>query len=170
MLLVHVIEHLRSPATAVSHIAGLLKPGGMLYVECPNLQAPLARRSQLFHTAHIFTFVPETLQSMGQACGFRLRKRFGDEQDVNLQMLFQHSGECRLNIDPQVCHRTLDGLRRAAGLPYHLRWRYLTDRAQKIAGYAREHLASRNFVADLIDECHQTDDDSQSSTRPSRAA
>ncbi|MEZ6060416.1 MAG: class I SAM-dependent methyltransferase [Planctomycetaceae bacterium] len=170
VLLVHVIEHLRSPSTAVKQIAGLLKPGGMLYVECPNLQAPFARRSQLFHAAHIFNFVPETLQCLAQACGFRLRKRFGDQQDVNLQMLFQHTGECRLDIDSRVCGETVEGLNRANPVPYHLRWRYLTERFQKVAGYAREHLSSKTFVSDLIEECGCGPEDHEHQPPSSRAA
>jgi len=154
VLLVHVIEHLRSPRQSLGHISELLKPGGMLYVECPNLQAPFARRSRLFHTAHIHNYVPSTLQMLAESCGFRLRKRFGDEQNPNLQMLFQHSGERQLAIDPENSTRTLHQLRRSNALPYHLRWRYMTDRFARIASYLDEHLRANRFVEELISECN----------------
>lgn len=153
VLLVHVIEHLRSPREAFEHIAGLIKPGGMFYVECPNLQAPFARRSKLFHSAHIHNYVPSTLQMLGESCGFRLRKKFGDDQDPNLQMLFQHSGQPQLTIEAGNFQRTLQDLNRSNPLPYHLRWRYVSDRVAKLTSYASEHLQARSFVEDLIREC-----------------
>lgn len=153
VLLVHVIEHFRSPKKALTQIAGLLKPGGMFYVECPNLQAPFARRSQLFHTAHIHNFVPSTLQMMAGVCGFRLRQRFGDEFDVNLQMLFEYTGECRLQIDRENQSRTVDQLDRSDMLQYLARGRYVADRLQKLASYASEYWQAKRFVQALIRDC-----------------
>lgn len=156
ILLVHVIEHLRSPRMAFQHIAKLLKPGGMFYVECPNLQAPFARRSKLFHTAHIHNYVPSTLQSLAERCGFRVRKRFGDDQNPNLQMLFQHTGDVQLTIDEHNYQQTLTDLERTATLPYHLRTRYVTDRLRKVRSYAHEHLRARKFVDQLIQQCDRS--------------
>lgn len=153
VLLVHVIEHFRSPRKAIAKIAGLLKPGGMLYVECPNFQAPFARRDQLFHVAHIHNFVPASLSMLAESCGLKLYQRFGDDRDTNLQMLFQRSDDCRLQVDAQNYEGTLADLRRSDFLPYHFRWRYLTERIQKLCGYAREHLVSKRFVARLMAEC-----------------
>ncbi|MCA9084159.1 MAG: class I SAM-dependent methyltransferase [Planctomycetaceae bacterium] len=153
VLLVHVIEHLRSPKLALLKIATLLKPGGLFYVECPNLSAPFARRSQLFHTAHIHNFVPATLRMLAESTGYRLRQRFGDERDPNLQMLFEYTGQCQLNVDPENVPRTLQELQRSDTLPYLARPRYLVDRARKLASYGEEHLRARSFVADLISTC-----------------
>lgn len=164
VLLVHVIEHLRSPREAFQRIAGLLKPGGMFYVECPNLQAPFARRSKLFHTAHIHNYTPATLQMLAESCGFRARQRFGDERDGNLQMLFQHSGDCNLSIDESNYQRTLAELDRSNPLPYHARLRYITDRATKLAGYTTEHLKARRFVRDLVQHCRTATSSATNST------
>lgn len=153
VLLVHVIEHFASPRRAIEKIAKLLKPGGMLYVECPNLEAPFATRRRLFHVAHIHNFVPATLEMLAQACGFTLQQHFGDDQDPNLQMLFRRSGESRLQIGEQSYQKTRSVLRRSDWLPYHFRWRYMTDRVQKLLSYAREHLTSKQFVRKLIAEC-----------------
>lgn len=149
VLLVHVIEHLRSPRAALQRIGRLLQPGGLLYVECPNLQAPFARRSALFHRAHIHNFVPATLQMMAEACGFRLRHRFGDERDPNLQMLFEFTGICRFQLDEHNFQRTLDQLSRADAMPYFCRLRYVTDRIRKLSSYAAEYLFARSFVRRL---------------------
>lgn len=153
ILLVHVIEHLRSPKAAFQKIAKMLKPGGMFYVECPNLQAPFASRSRLFHTAHIHNYVPSTLQMLGESCGFDLVQRFGDDRDTNLQMLFRNSGNCRLEIDQKNYERTLDDLKLADTVPYLLRPRYVVDRVVKLASYGREHLTAGRFVDTLIQKC-----------------
>ena len=169
VLLVHVIEHLRSPREAFDYIAGLIKPGGMFYVECPNLQAPFARRSKLFHSAHIHNYVPSTLQMLGESCGFRLRKRFGDNQDPNLQMLFQHLGDKQLKVDTGNYQRTVQDLNQSNFLPYHARWRYLTDRVSKLASYASEHLQAKNFVKGLVAAC-STDNAAPASKTARKAA
>src|SRR5262249_60276142 len=40
----HVIEHVLDPVATVAKIRSLLKPGGVLYLETPNVGAPDARR------------------------------------------------------------------------------------------------------------------------------
>ena len=72
VLLVHVIEHLRSPRDAFQQLSRLLSPDGLLYVECPNLAAPFARRAKMFHRAHLYNFTPATLTTLATMCGFEL--------------------------------------------------------------------------------------------------
>lgn len=153
VLLVHVIEHLASPRSAVRKLSRVLKPGGLLYIECPNLQAPFARRGRLFHVAHIHNFVPTTLRVLAESCGFRLQQRFSDDRDPNLQMLFQYTGEPRLIVPVNNYERTLADLRLSDWVPYHLRLRYLTERIQKLTGYAVEYIRAKSFVDRLISEC-----------------
>ena len=153
VLLVHVVEHFRSPAKAMNRIASLMTPGGMLYVECPNLQAPFAYRGRLFHAAHIHNFVPSTLKMLAETSGFRLHRHFGDDRDPNLQMLFRNSGDRRLDIDTENFDRTLRQLKGSDRLRYHLRWRYVTDRAAKLAAYAQEYLRAKTFVCDVVRSC-----------------
>ena len=169
VLLIHVIEHLRSPKEALQYISGLLKPGGMFYVECPNLQAPFARRSKLFHEAHIHNFVPATLQMLAGSCGFELKQHFGDERDPNLQMLFQYTGNATLDIDEANFERTITQLKRSNPVPYLLRTRYITDRITKLAGYATEHLTAKGFVERLIRNCKQ-DSQAKNTTKVKRSA
>ena len=154
VLLIHVIEHLPSPVRSLKQMAGLLKPDGLLYVECPNLQAPFASRGRLFHYAHIHNYVPATLRQTGEASGFELRQRFGDRQDPNLQMLFRRNAEATLAADPTNAQRTLQDLRRIRFVPYHLRARYFSDRIRKVSSYAREHLRAQAFVQRLVEDCN----------------
>jgi SAM-dependent methyltransferase len=150
VLLVHVIEHFRSPRRALQAIRKLLFDGGRLYVECPNLAAPFARRSQLFHYAHIHNFTPQTLTLLARRCGFRVERTFSAADDPNLQLLL-----VRGEIDEGACDTTSyaatkDALARSAGWRYHLRWDYVRRRMVKVAAYLGEHVAAERRTAQLI--------------------
>jgi len=153
VFLVHVIEHFSSPVRAMRAIHTLVKPGGRLYVECPNLAAPFATRKRLFHFAHVYNFTPWTLLSVARKCGFELERRFGDDGDPNLRMLLRRIERGYLAIAPQSYQRTLDRMSRCNGLVYHARWSYLTSRAKKVLGYLHERLAAGRFVRRLSAEC-----------------
>jgi len=158
VLLVHVIEHFRSPRRALERIYGLLQPGGKLYVECPNLAAPFARPGRLFHYAHVHNFTPWTLEMMAGRCGFEVERAFSEEEDPNLQMLLRRSDTpssmmSGLRVDADNLPRTLAALRKYNAVTYHLRWNYLRDRAGKLASYFDERLRARAYVRRLIARC-----------------
>jgi 2-polyprenyl-3-methyl-5-hydroxy-6-metoxy-1,4-benzoquinol methylase len=152
LLLIHVIEHLRSPRAALEHLHAMLRPEGLLYVECPNLAAPFATRSRLFHFAHIYNFTPMTLAALARSCGFETVQWFTRPDDPDLQVLLRRVESRRLQIDPQNCRATKEAIARYNTLTYHLRWRYLLARAKKLAGYIDEHLRSEHFVQRLLGE------------------
>lgn len=143
VLLVHVIEHFNSPTRALSHIHSLIKPGGRLYVECPNLAAPFTVRWRLFHIAHIHNFTHSSLIMLAEKCGFRVETQYSDEQDPNLKVLFRRAETGRLSVDPQNYLQTLHDLNRNNARNYYLRWRYLWPRLQKTASYLGEFLLAR---------------------------
>jgi SAM-dependent methyltransferase len=153
VLLVHVIEHFRSPREALEHVHRILKPSGRLYVECPNLGAPFTTRAKLFHFAHIHNFTPTTLRMMAKRCGFELEREFSKPRDPNLQMLFRHVTKGHLEIDPESCRQTLAALTRYSTLAYHLRWNYLAPRVAKLGSYLTERLVAKRYVERLLREC-----------------
>jgi SAM-dependent methyltransferase len=172
VLLVHVLEHLNSPTKAFRRIRQILKPGGRLYVECPNLAAPHAAPGKLFHFAHIFTFTPSTLVMLGQACGFRVQCRMSHDRDRNLMFLFARSDEAEMEIgsEPSEEHRgqgpvsavpvdpasycmTTESLRRYTTLTYHLRWSYLAHRAGTLARHASQHVLARRRMRRIVERC-----------------
>ena len=155
ILLVHVIEHFNSPRKALEYIRGMLAENGLFYVECPNIAAPFARRSKMFHYAHIHNFTPASLKMLAESCGFKLEQQFGEPEDPNLQMLFSCSDSTELNIDPQNYEQTLQVINDATPLRYHLRPYYFSSRTAKVASYLKEHLTAKQFVADVIRECKQ---------------
>jgi SAM-dependent methyltransferase len=153
ILLVHVIEHFRSPRAALEYIHRLLKPAGRLYVECPNLGAPFTTRGKLFHFAHVHNFTPATLRMMARRCGFTLEREFSAPRDPNLQMLFRRAERAELAIDPDSCRQTLAALTRYNALTYHLRWSYLAPRVAKVTSYLGERLLARRYVERLLRQC-----------------
>ncbi|MDP6446827.1 MAG: class I SAM-dependent methyltransferase [Pirellulaceae bacterium] len=160
ILLVHVIEHFKSPRQALERIRGLLRPGGRLYIECPNLAAPFAPRGKLFHYAHIHNFTPQTLRLLAESCGYRAHTLFSAAADPNLQMLVEADtvsprGE-QPTMDAGGCDETLRALNRFNWLTYHARWSYAAPRIAKLATYLYEHLTARRFVRELVHECRRS--------------
>lgn len=170
VLLVHVIEHFRSPRAALEHIRAMLKPGGRLYVECPNLAAPFARRNRMFHFAHIHNFTPTTLIGMARRCGFELLWRHSTDDDPNLQMLLGRTDTVVREVDPDGYRQTMTALSRHGDLGYHLRWKYLWPRAKKLSGYLHEYLTAKQYVERLLQVCEESDTHAHPTDRRQRDA
>ncbi len=153
ILLIHVIEHFRSPRRALEHIHKMLPANGLLYVECPNLAAPFATRSRLFHFAHITNFTPSSLKMLAESCGFRVVECFSDEGNPNLQVLLEKSKTMRQNIDEENYERTLEAITRYNALTYSLRPSYLFNRVAKLASYAAEYLIGPAWLKGLTQRC-----------------
>ena len=69
VILTHVIEHVPSPMETLGHINRLLRPGGFLYGETENIEAPdariMGRYWGLFHIPrHLYFFTPKTLAAL----------------------------------------------------------------------------------------------------------
>ena len=142
VLLVHVIEHFRSPREAMEHIHKLIRPDGMLYVECPNVGAPFATRGRLFHFAHIHNFTPATLQMMAHATGFEVVQWFTDWNSPNLEVLLRRRETSELTLDMDSYDQTIAALNRYNWLTYHARWSYFEKRLSQIGQYLREHASA----------------------------
>lgn len=149
VLLVHVIEHLNAPHHGLMRIHRTLNDGGHLYIECPNLDAPVARQDRLFHFAHVYNFTPTTLRMMAERCGFEFIRQFGRKRHPNLQMLFRKSNERSFCVRPASPKRTLKRIR-LNPLHYHLRPAYLAERVRKLGSYAIEHMFAESFTHRLV--------------------
>ena len=75
VILWHVVEHLPSPRAALEKIRRLLRPGGRLFLYCPNAGSYLA---SLFGACwyawqlpfHFYHFTPATMRRLAQQAGF----------------------------------------------------------------------------------------------------
>lgn len=155
VLLVHVIEHFRSARAALDHIYSMLRMGGRLYVECPNLAAPFATNKRMFHFAHIFNFTPQTLTALAGRCGFAVEEGFQERGNPNLSMLLVKTRHKSLEIDPTSAQQTLSAIDRYNTVTYHLRREYLRHRALQVLSYAQEKVSARRFTERCIAACQQ---------------
>ncbi|MCI0638077.1 MAG: class I SAM-dependent methyltransferase [Gemmataceae bacterium] len=89
VLLIHVIEHFRSPRLALEVIQRLLRPGGRLYLECPSLAVTHTDHAEMFHFAHIHTFTPSTLLQLLRQCGFEPEFCFSNGLGCNHKFLLR---------------------------------------------------------------------------------
>ncbi len=167
VLLIHVIEHFRSPRQALEKIHQLLYTTGAFYVECPNLTAPLSKYSQLFHFAHIHNFTPSSLIMLAERCGFGVEQVFSAPDDPNLQILFTRMETGHLEVDANNFDKVLDSLDYYHGWRYYLRWNYLTRRVKKIRSYLIEHMFAKRQLEEILDECAHS---ASETTSPRRGA
>ena len=76
-VLLHVIEHLDDPASAIKDVFRLLKPGGIFVAETPTYDSfafkLLGRRERSLNcNGHIFFFTKKTLSELMERHGFRV--------------------------------------------------------------------------------------------------
>jgi 2-polyprenyl-3-methyl-5-hydroxy-6-metoxy-1,4-benzoquinol methylase len=90
VVLFHVLEHLDSPRQTVTEINRILKPGGILVIETPNIDTIwfrlLGARWRQFIPDHYYFFTPRTLSRLLQETGFQTLqvKRVGKPMSVRL--------------------------------------------------------------------------------------
>ena len=70
-----VVEHFASPAYSLKTVNKLLKPGGRVYIFCPNAGSYLSGLfGKYWHGWHIpfhyYTFTPATIKRLATECGF----------------------------------------------------------------------------------------------------
>jgi SAM-dependent methyltransferase len=153
ILLVHVIEHFNSPRRALEYIHSMLRPGGRLFIECPNVAAPHAAPGKLFHTAHIYNFTPDTLVALAESCGFLFNARLSQPNCREIRLVFQRGPVCELRIPEQSYDQTLSRLRRYSPMSYHLRTGYVLHRIIRDVRMGSNRIMARSRLQRLLREC-----------------
>jgi 2-polyprenyl-3-methyl-5-hydroxy-6-metoxy-1,4-benzoquinol methylase len=88
-----VFEHLRDPAGAFRECARLLRPGGLLVIQVPNLRSVFGRMSlQEDVPRHLYCFSPRTLKRYATRAGLQL------ERVIHTTDLFGGSGRGVLRL------------------------------------------------------------------------
>ena len=131
----HVLEHLNDPVRYLGEVARWLAPGGLIYVEVPNIEAYCRSKSRgrMFHYAHIFNLQPLDAASL---CGPRRPGRStGDRTAIGRhhgRVLPSRGRGCPLHCDREPGERPP----RARDDPRALRRRVPQAQGNQAAGQA----------------------------------
>jgi SAM-dependent methyltransferase len=153
VLLVHVLEHLRSPSQSLAHIRSLLRPGGRLYVEVPNAGAPHAAPGKMFHFAHIYNFTADSLEMAAGKAGFRIDYWLSAPQARNLRAVLSCGNPGQWSVRPSSYARTMNAVRRYNLISYHLRPRYVCERLRTAISHAWDHLCGTLRAKRIVRGC-----------------
>lgn len=67
----HVLEHVHDPLAALLKLRSLLKPGGTLLIEVPNVYQPYGLLEEnFFQNVHLVSYSPNTLPALVKRAGF----------------------------------------------------------------------------------------------------
>ncbi len=128
-VLYHVIEHLPSPVAVVRELQRIVRPGGWLVLEAPNIATfwfnLLGTRWRQFIPDHLFFFSPATLTRLCEEQGFAVRelRSVGKAMSVRLflsrlsrfnrPLAMALTGLCRLlQIEDRTLHLKLGDVMR----------------------------------------------------------
>lgn len=99
------LEHIKDPASFLRQVSEYLKPGGVIYIEVPNLYDALRAAYQLpyynqfyFHSAHYWYFSQKSLLKVAALAGFKGSVKFS--QDYNL---LNHMSWVTRDLPQQSC-------------------------------------------------------------------
>jgi SAM-dependent methyltransferase len=152
-LLLHVLEHLNSPAASLQHIRSLLRPGGRLFIEVPNAGAPHAAPNQMFHFAHIFNFTADTLTMLVEKTGFRVHDWLSGPREKNLRLLVTRSERWNWRLDPAASRRARHAVTGHTSLSYHLRGSYLRQRIVTFVDHCTNHVLADSRLRQILRRC-----------------
>ena len=97
--LFHVMEHLDQPLEAARLIRKWLRPGGLLWIEVPNVEAVCQAPSHRFHRAHLYNFNPATLAELGRRAGFEVVRTFTSTDGGNVTAVLKKAD---LSTEPRT--------------------------------------------------------------------
>jgi 2-polyprenyl-3-methyl-5-hydroxy-6-metoxy-1,4-benzoquinol methylase len=89
VILFHVIEHLASPKHVLQKILQILKPGGRVFIACPNADSYLSKFFKEYWAGwhlpfHFYHFTPQTISKLIGLTGFELVKLKARTSDLLL--------------------------------------------------------------------------------------
>ncbi|MDA3875628.1 MAG: class I SAM-dependent methyltransferase, partial [Halothiobacillus sp.] len=104
----HVIEHVHEPVQLLQAVHRLLKPGGVVYIDTPNIQS---HGAQLFWKnwrgletpRHLALFNPASLTGLLSASGFddiKMERRTAVQQGMYLMSLRMATGRSPYGLEP----------------------------------------------------------------------
>ena len=144
----HVLEHVADPWDALRRIHGWLAPGGLLFIEVPNLAGVRKQAANTFHTAHIWNFTPETLALLAWQGGFATLPA-GANAGTSVVFRKRQAGDVApAGACPELAERLARQVA-TSGQPigYLLSGAPITRRVARIRRNIREHLVCARYTS-----------------------
>ena len=89
IFLFHVLEHLENPVEEIRRLNSLLKPGGILVIEVPNVDHKNCFPAAKWHTGHLYNFNTETLNATVEKAGLDTKSIREEGEGWNICGVFQ---------------------------------------------------------------------------------
>lgn len=110
-----VIEHLHSPKNSLKEIRRILKPGGRLYLFCPNAGSyPAKFFGKYWHGWHIpfhfYAYTRETIMKLARECGLKVEKLTTTTPYHFFSVSFKSMLLGEANNEPMKKHKVIDSL------------------------------------------------------------
>jgi SAM-dependent methyltransferase len=126
----HVLEHVHDPLATLRLCRAWLRPGGVLFVEVPNLAGVRKQAANTFHRAHIWNFTPATLRGVARRAGLA---PLAGEAAGSTSLLLQAAPPAWPEPDPAEAERIIRQVREEqgalayllSGAPFSRRWHRL---------------------------------------------
>jgi SAM-dependent methyltransferase len=96
VFLSHVIEHVLDPVETIARVRDLLAPGGVAYVETPNVGSPDARLfgedwGLTHHPRHLYLFTRATLRRLLEGTGLVVERERWEPNSCGWALSVQHA-------------------------------------------------------------------------------
>jgi len=131
--LFHVLEHLDGPLEALRLIRHWLRPGGLLWIEVPNIESVCQAPAHRFHRAHLYSFNTVTLAGLARRAGFEVERTFTSDDAGNITAVLHRSET--LAPGPFAQPGNADRIRRI--LRGHTCWSHLVTAAPYVRPFRR---------------------------------
>lgn len=96
----HVLEHIEEPIVFLENLKGMLKPGGAIYIEVPNVDDILVKTYQCeafkdfyYKKAHLYNFNEKGLQYIFENAGYQYQIDFIQRYDLSNHLHWLHTGK-----------------------------------------------------------------------------
>lgn len=99
ILMFHVLEHIEQPITFLSNLKQMLKPGGRIYIEVPNVDDVLVKTYQCdafkdfyYKKAHLYNFNEKGLAYIFERAGYQYNIDFIQRYDISNHLYWLGKG------------------------------------------------------------------------------
>lgn len=160
----HVFEHLPSPRPALDHMNKLLKNGGYIILEVPNIEADYHAPNKVFHVGHLYWYNPNTIRALALQHGFKIEDMYIINGTKHINLILKKCNKSQA-FDAELNMLLVGNAARVEGLmqQYTLLKHYLSLTPYlrffgKMKQYYKEHAYVKHFddgkeICDAV--CHE---------------